>query len=637
MSDNDGKLMKRALLLSLALAALALPATTSPVWAQDDAPPTPFIVVDQFGYLPDAQKIAVIRDPEVGFDNGWDFTPGAVYQVIDSKTQAVIYEGKPVAWNNGAVDPSSGDHAWAFDFTSVTAPGTYLIRDKQAQYDSAPFAIAGNVYKPVLVQAVRMLYYQRAGFPKDAQYTGAGWADKASHLGRGQDGEARLYSARGDKSTERDLHGGWYDAGDFNRYTRWAGEYVVGLLHAYSENPPAFTDDFNIPESGNGVPDLLDEVKWETDWLVRMQNDDGSLLSVLGVAHASPPSAAKDPSYYGRASTAATYGGAGAFAYASKIYGQFPQFAGYAADLKAGAIHAWTWAQANPHVLFYNNDARDHSDGLAAGQQEVDDYGRAMGALSAAVYLYDLTGDAVYRDYIDSHYRENHIFTQGITLDFDYTQTTPLLDYAGLPGATPKVAADIKRAFAEGYETMGWSQAASDPYLAHISAYVWGSSATKTNAGNIFADEALYGLGTHSTADDMAAAAGYIHYMHGVNPLGKVYLTNMKAFGATNSVDKLYHTWYARGTPWDSVSKSKYGPPPGYVVGGANPGYNWQQGCPGINPGCGSAPPSPPVGQPDQKAYADFNQTWPINSWEVTEPSEGYQTSYIRLLARFVK
>lgn len=624
--------MKRALLLGLALAAVGLPA-----FAQDDAPPTPFVVVDQFGYLPDAQKIAIIRDPEIGFDNGWDFTPGAVYQVIDSKTQAVVFEGKSVAWNNGAVDPSSGDHAWAFDFTSLTAPGTYLIRDKQAGYDSVPFEIAGNVYKPVLVQAVRMLYYQRAGFPKDAQYAGAAWTDKASHLGHGQDSEARLYSAKGDKSTARDLHGGWYDAGDFNRYTRWSADYVVGLLHAYSENPAAFTDDFNIPESGNGIPDLLDEVKWEADWLVRMQNDDGSLLSVLGVAHASPPSAAKAPSYYGPASTAATYGGAGAFAYAAKIYGRLPQFADYAADLKVRAVRAWTWAQAHPHVLFYNNDARDHSDGLAAGQQEVDDYGRAMGALSAAIYLYDLTGDSVYRDYIDAHYRENHIFTQGITVDFDYPQTAPLLDYAATANATPQVAADIKRAFAAGYDTMGWAQAASDPYLAHISAYGWGSSGIKGNAGSIFADEALYGLGTHSATDDMNAAAGFVHYLHGVNPLGKVYLSNMKAFGATNSVDNLYHTWYAPGTPWNSVSKSKYGPPPGYLVGGANPDYNWADGCPGLNPACGSAPPSPPVGQPSQKAYADFNQSWPIDSWEVTEPSVSYQTAYIRLLARFVK
>ena len=629
--------MKRALLLGLALATFTGAALSPPAHAQTDAPPTPFIVIDQFGYLRDAQKIAVVRDPEIGFDNGWDFTPGAVFQVIDTTTQAVVFEGKTIAWSNGAVDETSGDHAWSFDFSTVTTPGTYLIRDKQAGYDSAPFQISGNVYKPILIQAVRMLYYQRAGFAKDAPYAGEGWTDKASHMGHGQDVETRLYSAKGDKTTERDLHGGWYDAGDLNRYTRWSADYVVGLLHAYNENPAAFTDDFNIPESGNGVPDLLDEVKWEADWLVRMQNADGSLLSVLGVSHASPPSAAKGPSFYGPASTSATLGGAGAFAYAAKVYGRLPQFAAYAADLKDRAIRAWEWAQTHPNVTFYNNDARDHSEGLAAGQQEADPYSLAMTTLSAAIYLYDLTGDTAYRDYVDAHYRDNHIFTQGITLDYDYPQTAPLLDYAAMSGATPKVAAEIKSAFAVGFETMGWAQAANDPYLAHVSSYGWGSSSTVSNAGSLYGDEAVFGLGSHSVADDMQAAAGYVHYMHGVNPLGKVYLTNMKAFGASNSVDRLYHTWYAPGTVWNSVSQSKYGPPPGYVVGGANPYYNWAQGCPGLNPACGAAPPSPPVGQPAQKAYADFNESWPIDSWEVTEPSVAYQTAYIRLLARFVK
>ena len=617
-------------------AMLALFAPVSGL-AADDAPPTPFIVVDQFGYLPDAQKVAVVRDPEIGFDSDWRFTPGDTYQVVDTRTQAVVFEGKPVPWNNGAVDPSSGDHAWSFDFSAVTAPGSYVVRDKQAAYDSAPFDIAANVYKPVLVQAVRYFYYQRAGFPKEARFAGAGWADTASHLGPGQDTEARLYNRKGDKSTARDVRGGWYDAGDFNKYTSWAATYVVGLLSAYAENPTAFTDDFNIPESGNGVPDVLDEAKWGLDWLVRMQNDDGSVLSVVGLASGSPPSAAKGPSYYGPATTSATYGAASAFAYAASIYGADPRFADYAANMKARAIRAWQWAQAHPDVTFYNNDPRDHSEGLAAGQQETDANGRQMKALAAAVYLFGATGDTAYRDYFDSHYKQTELVHGTLNIDFAYSENTPLLVYAERPDATPAVAADIKRAFVAGFHADGWMAASSDPYRAHISAYVWGSSATKTNHGNIFADEARYGL-VDDPGAAMAQAAGYLHYMHGVNPLGKVYLSNMKAFGAENSVDRFYHTWYTHGsTRWDSASKSTFGPPPGFVVGGANPGYHWAEGCPGLHPLCGAAPPSPPVGQPAQKSYADFNDNWPIDSWEVTEPAGGYQIPYIRLLARFVK
>ena len=601
-------------------------------------PPTPFIVVDQFGYLPISRKIAIIRDPAVGLDSQTHFTPGKLYQVINTTTGAVIFSAAPIIWHDGAVDPSSGDHAWQFDFSTVVKPGHYLIRDNQRKYDSVPFSIAPNVYKPILVEAVRMLYYQRAGFPKEARYAGAGWADKASHIGPNQDAEAHLYSAKDDRSTTRDLHGGWYDAGDLNRYTRWSGDYVVGLLHAYNESPAAFTDDFNIPESGNGIPDLLDEVKWELDWLKRMQNDDGSLLSVIGSASGSPPSAATGPSFYGPATTSATYGGAEAFAYAAKTYSAFPTLKPFADDLKHRARIAWLWSQAHPQVVFYNNDPRDHSEGLAAGQQEVDSYGREMGAIAAAVYLFDLTADPIYRDYIDAHFRDNHIFTQHVTLDFDYTQTAPLLFYANLPGATPSVSSEIKSAFVEGFEDAGWNSAGKDPYEAYITAYVWGSNATDASHGNIFADEALYNLGTHIPADAMNSAAGYLHYIDGVNPLGKVYLSNMNAFGATNSVDRFYHTWFAHGSAlWGSVRDSKFGPPPGYLVGGPNPRYTWAKGCPTLNPGCGQAPPSPPVGEPPQKAYADFSDGWPIDSWEVTEPSVSYQTAYIRLLARFVR
>jgi endoglucanase len=632
-------MLKKILIAGLAALSLcpSLPASAKGS-SKASASPTPFIVVDQFGYLSDAKKVAVIRDPATGFDSQWHFAPGEVYQVVNVETGAVVFEGTPIAWRGGDVDPSSGDRVWQFDFSGVVTPGRYLIRDKQVGYDSLAFSVAANLYKPILVQAVRMLYYQRAGFTKRARYSGVGWADKASHMGPGQDSEARLYSAKRDKATARDLHGGWYDAGDFNRYTRWSGDYVVGLLHAYHESPTAFTDDFNIPESGNGIPDLLDEVKWEVEWLKRMQNNDGSLLSVIGSASGSPASAAKGPSFYGPATTSSTYAGAEAFAYAAKTYGQFPALKTFADDLRERALRAWVWAQAHPHVLFYNNDPRDHSEGLAAGQQEVDDYGREMGAIAAAVYLFDLTGETIYRDYIDAHFRDNRIFTQHRTLDFDYTQTAPLVYYASLTGATPLVSSAIKTEFAKGFEDDGWKAIESDPYRAHISAYAWGSNATKSNHGDIFGDEALYGLGSHNPADAMNAAADYLHYIDGVNPLGKVYLSNMKAFGAGNSVDRFYHTWFAHGSAlWGSVSGSQFGPPPGYLVGGANPHYTWAKGCPNINPGCGQAPPSPPVGEMPQKAYADFSDSWPIDSWEVTEPSISYQTAYIRLLARFVR
>ena len=122
---------------------------------------------------------------------------------------------------------------------------------------------------------MRAFFYQRAGFEKKPEFAGRNWADRASHLGPGQDGQ-NAPGTNGNPNAPvapseiKDLRGGWYDAGDYNKYTTWTANYVVILLRAFEENPQAFSDDYEIPESGNGIPDILDEVRWAIDWLGRM-------------------------------------------------------------------------------------------------------------------------------------------------------------------------------------------------------------------------------------------------------------------------------------------------------------------------------------------------------------------------------
>jgi hypothetical protein len=94
-----------------------------------------------------------------------------------------------------------------------------------------------------------------------AQY-GGDWTDGASHLGTQQDLDCRLVT-NAIPSTSKNLKGGWFDAGDYNKYVNFAYEPIHDLLLAYVERPYVFGDDYNIPESGNGVPDILDEVKWD--------------------------------------------------------------------------------------------------------------------------------------------------------------------------------------------------------------------------------------------------------------------------------------------------------------------------------------------------------------------------------------
>src|SRR6185295_10018321 len=180
-----------------------------------------------------------------------------------------------------------------------------------------------------------------------------GWTDASCHAGALQDLDCRLYSNTS-ASTSKNLWGGWHDAGDYNKYVNFAFEPLLDLLFAYAENTGAWSDDYSIPESGNSIPDILDEVKYELDWLLRMQQNDGSVLSVVGTqnfASASPPSADNAQRLYGPATTSASFTAAAVFAFGAIQFNSIGQSV-YANTLMNAAENAYTWAAGNPNITF---------------------------------------------------------------------------------------------------------------------------------------------------------------------------------------------------------------------------------------------------------------------------------------------
>lgn len=448
------------------------------------------------------------------------------------------------------------------------------------------------------------------------------------------------------------MSGGWYDAGDYNKYTNWHAYYLVALLHAYVEKPQIWGDDYNIPESGNGIPDIIDEIKWGFDWLKKMQNSDGSVLSIVGLSHtnadgqhASPPSTATGASYYGPASTSATLTSAGAFALGSKILATLgdAELNDYAVDLKTRAENAWIWADTNPSVIFRNNEGA--SAGLGAGQQEVEDAGRATKKLTAAIYLFAATGSSTYREFVEGKATNA---TSWIDI-WNEPELSAWLYYASLPEATATIADELKTQYVSALNANhNWLAIRSndgmgdDPYGAYLgtSNFTWGSNRSMSRKGQTFHNLIDYQLGDFDSAEVRNTAMGYLHYLHGTNPQGMVYLSNMYSLGVHSSVNEFYHSWFTNGSAlWDRVGTSTYGPAPGFLVGGPNPAYDWDGFC-NTTPRdlrCeGDAAPNPPKGQPAMKAYLDFNTSWPLNSWQVTENHNDYQVAYIRLLSKFV-
>jgi len=620
--------------------------------------PIPAIVVDQFGYLTKSKKVAVIRSPQIGYDSAARFTPGQSYALIELPTGKVVKTAPPTVWNGGNTDQASGDKAWWFDFSEIEAPGKYAVVDLDKRIRSASFSIGEHVYKDVMKHALRAYFYQRAGFEKKPDFAGRAWADRASHLGPGQDAESRPWSGGLSnpfaKSPVKDLRGGWYDAGDFNKYTSWAARYIIVLLHAYEEHPQAFSDDYGIPESGNGIPDILDEVKWGLDWLVRMQDSDGSLLCVQGLDSASPPSDAKKGSYYGPPTTSATLMGAAAFAFASKLFASRPEpdLKRYGDDLKKRATGAWAWAIANPNVLYYNNDESKQpgSKGLAAGQQEMSETDRLRAQFEAATYLFETTGEAQFKQFADAHFRE--ILPPWGASMWEVDALESLLYYAQLAGATPEIAKSIRELsmnLSRASEAFQGSLLQADPYRAPMKDYTWGSNKGKAMQARLYQLAALYSTDPRSSEASLAAAAEYAHYLHGVNPLGLVYLTNMAPAGASHSAATMFHAWFASSTRWQRVTEQLPGPPPGFLVGGPNPQFSIDACCSASagSPAyrCYGATTfslcqrnfAPPLAQPPAKSYLQFNDPWPANSWAVTEPSLYYQSYYVRLLAAFTR
>ena len=454
------------------------------------------IKVDQFGYRTTDTKVAVISSPVIGYNSSSTFIPGGQYEIRRWSDDAFIFNGLVSQWNAGATHSQSGDKIWWFDFTPVITPGSYYVFDVINNVGSYRFEISDCVYHEVMKQALRVFYYQRCGMAKQNPFAQTGWTDTPCHTGIYQDTDCRLYNNTS-ASTSKNLSGGWHDAGDYNKYVNFTFEAVMDMLLAYEQNPAVWSDDYNIPESGNGIPDILDEIKYELDWLLRMKQTDGSVLSVVGVqnfASASPPSADAAQRLYGPATTSASFTAAALFALGAIQFNASGQ-PGYAATLQAAAISSYNWAIANPNVTFYNSGI------IAAGEQEIDAYNTFVRKIAASVFLFTLTGLPIYQTAVNSNYSQTHLIQWGFAYPFETGQQDMLLYYASLSNATVSVANDIKNNYRTSMQSSNADNLPaylnqSDAYRAYLSDnnYTWGSNTTKGRQGNMFMDMIYYNL-----------------------------------------------------------------------------------------------------------------------------------------------
>ena len=624
--------------LAAAAAAVLVVAVAAPAAAQSS--PSPFLHVDQFGYEIAAEKVAVISDPQAGYNAALAFAPGATLEVRDAATGAVAYSGAPVAYDGGATHAQSGDRGWWFDFSALRTPGTYEVVDPASGERSAAFAIGETPYNQVMYHALRMFYYNRCSTAKPEPYAAPNWTDGPSFDKPGQDTEARYLYDPANPALYRDLSGGWFDAGDYNKYVTFAEVVVHDLLSAYEENPQAFTTASDIPGSANALPDVLDEVRWELEWLLRMSNPDGSVHIKMGsISYAenalSPPSANVDPRYYGPTCTAASLAAAGMFAHAARVFARQAGQQAFAAQLQARAAACFAYALPFVQAGTLETDCDDGQ--IKAGDADRTPAEQIESAVTAAWYLRALTADPAYDAFLAAYVPQVQPYAGYYWSPYNSELNTALLEYIADPTTDVAVSTYLTQtlqATIDNQPFFGWGE--RDLYRAHIPdwAYHWGSSYPKAKMAHFNVQAARAGF-THAGGQPLERrAAEQLHYFHGVNPLGLVMLSNLYGAGAERAVDELYHGWFYDGTPWDNARTSAYGPAPGYVTGGANDFYE----------DLAAHDPNlvPPVGQPAQKSYLDDNNT--VHSitgsdnaiYSINEPAIYYQSAYVRLLANYV-
>ncbi len=230
----------------------------------DNEKSAPAIKVNQVGFLPDSVKYALVT----GFQEELAADAGTAFQVKNAVDGTVAFEGAlTLVKDFEAVD--SGEKILKADFSDLNSDGEYYISvSAEGIENSLKFKIGSDIYNPMLVDAARYFYYQRQGIELEAPYA----QDYPRADITPQDSQAVFSSG---KKPAIDVTKGWYDAGDFGKYVNAGATAVSDLFWAYEMFPEQFKDtQFNIPESGNGVPDILDEARWELEWMLKMQDKD---------------------------------------------------------------------------------------------------------------------------------------------------------------------------------------------------------------------------------------------------------------------------------------------------------------------------------------------------------------------------
>ena len=486
------------------------------------------IRVNQIGYYPNAAKKAVIAD----------HLDATTFQLIDVAQYTVVFNGTLSNVKNWEL---SGEAVKIADFTEVATPGNYKIFIDDLGY-SHPFEIKNNVLHEVLLGSVKGLYYQRSGSSLQQKHAGK-WHREMGH----PDTLVSFHESSGKHKGAKASPKGWYDAGDYNKYVI-NGSFPLGQFFLLHEQYPNLMEDgsLNIPESGNGTSDYLDELKYEFDWLLTMQDDDGGLFHKLTTKKFEGmvmPEKAQSPRFIVGKSTTATLDFAACAAQAYRVF--FPIDSVYANHCLSASKKAYNWAKGNPEKLFENPE--DISTGEYGDDDAKDEW------LWANAELFVSTKDTFYLnqlpiDSFDFEFRPGESWTGFMR----FLGVFSILESNVLSNGDVTYR-KIEKGLLNSAERLLKKAEAMD-YFQPIDDFQWGSNSDVLNAAMLWAQayrltkDQKYLKGTQQAMD----------YVLGNNAVGVSFVTG---FG-DNSPMYIHH----RQSTADGIAE----PVPGLLSGGPN-------------------------------------------------------------------
>jgi alpha-glucosidase len=519
------------------------------------------VAMNQVGFLPAATKIAFEVKPSARVSA--DDSESKNFFVLTAIGGDTVFRGTLGPWTTSA---NSGLSARPADFSALKKEGEYRIVISGTMEKFYPIRIADRLYDPVVKAALKGFYYQRSAMGLTPEYAGQ-WSRPAGH----PDTQVLVHpSAASDKrpaGTVISTPGGWYDAGDYNKYIVNSGITMGTLLDAYEDFPHFFdTLHTNIP-SMTGVPDLLNEALYNLRWMLTMQDPaDGGVYHKCTNAVFDGmvmPGVTKAPRYVVQKGTAATLDFAAVMAQAARVFRRFQSaLPGLADTCEHAAEYAWQWASAHPD-LAYDQQAinRQFSPAITTGaygdRNFKDEWFWAAAELT--VNTRDSRYAQVVREQLDNPLALPSWSNVGLM--GGYT----LLRYRdSLPTSWQPVLRSVKErllAIADGYVEKLGATAFHTVVGESRTNFVWGSNSVAANQGMLLINAWLL------TNDHryLGPALANLDYLLGRNATGYCFVTGIGAYSPRHP----HHR--------PSIADGVDAPVPGLLVGGPNPGQQDHQ------------------------------------------------------------